>query len=263
MRGFSGAGNRFVLVDERAGRSGGACSEGKRSGAAAADGTLRLAPPRAGADALLVIINRDGSRAAACGNGLRCAGLYLIERGEVVGRAARIETDAGERTVELVGREHGVAVLRAGMGRALAIELSAPIEHAGERLRVSGVRLGNDHLVVRVEDERVAPVAQLGSRLQSHPDFPAGVNVSFLARRGGSWRARGFERGVGETRACGSGACAAAWVLREAGEAPAAVTIVMAGGRLRVERGRAGELFLTGDAREEDLACWSASRGNG
>ncbi|MED6334258.1 MAG: diaminopimelate epimerase [Planctomycetota bacterium] len=265
MRGFSGAGNRFVLVDERE-ECAGAAQRARAPWSAsdipaAADGTLRLVPPRAGGDARLEITNRDGSRAAACGNGLRCVGLYLFERGEIGARAARIETDAGERTVEIVRPGLAVAVLRAGMGRAEGVSLSSPVEHEGERFSAWAVRLGNPHLVLRVADERSAPVAALGRRLQSHPDFPDGVNVGFLARRDERWHLRVFERGVGETHACGSGACAAAWALCEAGEGAGCVEIQMAGGRLSVEFDPTGELFLIGDAREEDPAGWKSPRG--
>ncbi|MDP6538055.1 MAG: diaminopimelate epimerase [Planctomycetota bacterium] len=252
MRWFSGAGNRFLLIDERDEGSVTRERDGGAMDRRDVDGVLRLLRPQsASADARLVITNRDGSRAAACGNGLRCVGLYLIDRGEAPARPVRIETDAGERTVELVDRAEETALLRAAMGAASAIELAEPVVWAGERLEARGVRLGNDHLVLRVDDEREAPVEPLGRRLQTHTTFPDGVNVGFVARRAGAWRLRVFERGVGETRACGSGACAAAWTLFAAREATPPVEIVMAGGVLTVDGESPGELSCSGEAREE------------
>jgi len=245
---YSGAGNRFLVVpgEERErdwselarALCGRALLDGQR-----ADGLLLVASAEADEDARMILWNADGSRAEACGNGLRCIGLWLHRRG-ATGRR-RVETDAGVREVEVLETAGAAARVRAQMGRAERFRLAAPLPGLAAPPAV-GVRLGNPHCVVQVLDERSAPVEALGAALQRHRDFPAGVNVGFLARREDRWHLRVFERGVGETAACGSGACAAAAVVGLEGET---IELEMPGGTLRVTLTPGGELELVGEAR--------------
>lgn len=218
------------------------------------DGVLLLTPA-ASADAhvRLEIRNRDGSRPEACGNGLRCAAWYLIRAGIVAGEHARIETDAGVREVRLVERlANGRAALLLGsMGPARAFDPDPPVAlEEGERAALA-FDLGNPHLILRVTDERLADVARRGAALQAHPAFPHGVNVGFLATRGGRHHLRVFERGVGETAACGTNTCAAAACLSLREDLQLPLDIHLPGGPLRVER-EGEELLLLGPAEIQD-----------
>ena len=111
------------------------------------------------------------------------------------------------------------------------------------------VDMGNPHCVLFVDDERTAPVAEVGPLLQRHPRFPQGTNVEFLARRDGEHHLRVWERGVGETLACGSGACAAVAVLRRRDRLDAAVRVELPGGTLQVEwQGPGHPVWMSGPA---------------
>lgn len=245
---YSGADNRFLLVEE--------LESARRDWAAAArvwcaaphvdgarsDGLLVL--DRRGPVPTLVIYNADGSRPEACGNGLRCVAWHLLrarEATEVV-----VATDAGQRRVRLVEAAGDEARLFASMGTARAEPLTLEGAQSLGVASAHAVDVGNPHCVLRVEDERDADVDGLGAALQRHTAFPRGVNVGFLAHREGRWNLRVFERGVGETAACGTGACAAAATIATgAGE----TTLYMRGGPLVVRRRADGEVELFGPAR--------------
>jgi diaminopimelate epimerase len=199
-----------------------------------------------GHDARMVIYNADGGRPEACGNGLRCVGWHLARTRGLT--TCSIATDAGPRAVVVEERVGDVATLRAEMGSARElgeIEDLPPLV-AGSTAR--GYDLGNPHCILLVEDERVAPVETVGRAMQQHDAFPNGVNVGFLARREGAWHLRVWERGVGETAACGTNACAAAALLHER-DGAAAHTLLMPGGPLFVSRMQNGSLELRGEAR--------------
>lgn len=244
---FSGAGNRFLVVEEVSGVADWAvlareaCELPLFEGEPA-DGLLVIGAAEA-AEARMIVWNADGSRPEACGNGLRCVGWWLARAGR--GEQSQVLTDAGARRVEVVRQAGNRALIRAEMGQAECFELTAALPEEARGAAATGVRIGNPHCVLRVEDEREASVETVGEALQNHPDFPEGVNVGFLARRDGAWQLRVFERGVGETGACGSGACAAASVVGAEGEE---LAIEMRGGRLVVHREPGGQLELVGEA---------------
>jgi len=245
---FSGAGNRFLVLpgeegEARWGRiAPDLCARSFFDGGSA-DGLLLIGHAGSAADARMTLWNADGSRAEACGNGLRCVAWWLFRSGSTGPR--RVATDSGVREVEVIEHAGDRARVRAQMGRAELFSLSAPLPGSAAELSAVGVRIGNPHCVLRVPDERRAAVEELGRALQTHPDFPEGVNVGFLARRDGRWFLRVHERGVGETRACGTGACAAAAAIGEGG----GIEIAMPGGVLEVHSARAGMIELLGDAR--------------
>lgn len=253
----SGADNRFVLVDarmaelpdDRAAYARELCSHPGADGRPW-DGVLILGCADSGAaHARLEIRNRDGSRPEACGNGLRCAAWYLLREGIVPGDRVRLETDAGTREVLLVERaENGRSALLLGsMGPLAWREPDPPVQlEPGERACLA-FDLGNPHLILRVADERACDVARRGADLQTHPAFPRGVNVGFLATRDGAHHLRVFERGVGETMACGTNTAAAAAYLMLREGAHSRLDLHLPGGALRVERAD-GELRLLGPA---------------
>ncbi len=172
--------------------------------------------------------NADGAPAEMCGNGLRCVARLAFERGWVGGRRFVVETAVGARPVEIL--DEGVRAF-----------LGAPHGFRTDVLAVAGaevkpVGMGNPHAVVFVEDAQAAPVGDLGPRIGTDPMFPGGTNVEFVqvidAERIGL---RVWERGVGETLACGTGAAAAAYAAHEAGEVGRRVEVKLPGGELVVE----------------------------
>ena len=203
----------------------------------------------------VVIFNADGSRAEQCGNGMRCMAVFARERGLVACDEIRFETPGG-CVLARVGGGDSVRV-RMGVPRLEPDEIpiaascraaSYRLDIGGEEVRLAAVSMGNPHAVVRVPDVAAAPVARLGAALQSHPFFPEGVNVGFAEPLGRDrLRLRVFERGVGETRACGSGACAAVVAGRLSGELDADTRVELPGGTLEIRWGGEGEaVWMTG-----------------
>lgn len=210
-----------------------------------------------GADGLIALVageraplrmamwNADGSRGAMCGNGLRCLARFARARGHAASDAFVVETDAGLRAVQLLP-DGGV---RAELGAA---RVAAPrrLRIGDFELEITPVDVGNPHGVVFVADPDAVDVAGLGVALQRHPDFPDGVNVEFVAADGPArLRQRTYERGSGETLACGTGAGAAVAAARARGLLAGDVaTVALRGGDLRV-LGPAAALAIEGPAR--------------
>ena len=189
--------------------------------------------------------NADGSRGAMCGNGLRCLARLAFEHGHLRQRRFAVETDSGLRRVELL--EDGR--VRTGMG---LIAIGAP-----RRLRVGSHDLefvtgdaGNPHVATFVADVERVDVLGIGATLQGHAAFPDGVNVEFVQVLGPDrLRQRTFERGSGETLACGTGAAVAACAARAAGRIHGdPVHVELRGGTLHVH-GEGSALAIEGPAR--------------
>ncbi len=210
-----------------------------------------------GADGLIVLLagtaapvrmamwNADGSRGAMCGNGLRCLARLAALHGHVAGPAFAVETDAGLRHVELLAGDD----VRATMGQ-VQVGASRRVRLPDRELTLVPGDAGNPHAVVFVEDTERAEVRELGAALQRHADFPDGVNVEFVQRLAADrLRQRTFERGSGETLACGTGAAVAALAARAAGLVQGDTTTVeLRGGALRVV-GAGGALAIEGPGR--------------
>lgn len=243
----SAAGNRFAVldafehdVDEPEVQAVALCGEH------ALDGLLVVSGPREGGDCRMQVFNRDGSRAEACGNGLRCVALFAVEeRGAPA--ALVIETDAGARRVEVLRRGARITGARADMGVPVLVEREARLAVGGATLAVALVDMGNPHCVLFVDDVERAPVARLGPALERHERFPRRTNVSFAEPAAGpELRVRTWERGVGETAACGTGVSAAAVAAIVHGRARSPLAIATRGGRLEVSWDGAGPLSLAG-----------------
>ncbi len=211
-----------------------------------ADGFLTLLPGSDGADLSMVLRNADGGIAEMSGNGIRCLAWVAVRDGLVTGDRLVVDTGAGRRLVDLDRDDSGV--LRAAgvdMGPVTfdppAIPLDAPspfgLEGTVHGTEYSGdaAGTGNPHWVVFVDDPGEARVTEHGPRLERDPRFPSRANVEFVrveARE--RLRMRVWERGVGETLSCGTGACAAAAVAHHRGLVDEQLTVAVPGGELQV-----------------------------
>ncbi len=210
-----------------------------------------------GAQVRYRVFNADGTPAQHCGNGIRCVAHYLDAHGAVDGDALVVELAGQAYALKL----HGDGTIAVDMGEPvfepaalpLAVPARAPryeLDFDGRRYRFGAVSMGNPHAVFEVADVDTAPVAALGKQLQSHPWFPERVNVGFmqvLARD--RIRLRVYERGAGETPACGTGACGAVAVGRLWGLLDAQVVVELAGGPLTIAwDGPGTRLWMRGPA---------------
>jgi len=258
-----GAGNDFVVLDLRDGSpppDAALCRLlADRHRGVGCDQILTIAAPRSdGAVASYGIWNADGSPSQQCGNGARCVAAWLVRDGAASGDFVLDSPLASHRVRELAGGAFEVA-----MGAAVFAPAEIPLagfDEAsdayaigidGRALRVGAVSMGNPHAVLEVDDIDTAPVDAVGPALQRHAAFPQQCNVGFaqVVDRG-HVRLRVYERGVGETLACGSGACAAVAVLARRGrvDAAAGVEVALPGGRLRIYHGADGDLRMAGPA---------------
>ena len=266
---YQGAGNDFVMLvdldDERPLDPATIASLCDRRTGVGADGVIRVV--RSGAEEapfFMDYANADGTTAEMCGNGIRCVGVLLHDRGLIEGAAVDVLTRAGPKHLTLHhdadGRTRRVTVTM-GVPRftKAAIPMRGPAWETflaqpfvlgdGLTMTASAVSMGNPHLVVFLDaDPATMHVGHVGPVLERHELFPEHTNVEFIYVDEGLVHARVWERGSGETMACGSGACAAAVAANEAGLVPARTTVRFPGGDLEVERRDDGEVLLTGDA---------------
>ena len=214
-------------------------------------------PSRPDLDFRYRIYNADGSEVEHCGNGARCFARFVREHRLTMKDEIRVETARGEATLHLlpdrqVEVEMGVPELRPAEVpfEAERQALVYPVEVAGEWVELSVVSMGNPHGVLRVEDLERAPVATLGAALEAHPRFPNRANIGFMqVVNRGEIRLRVYERGVGETLACGTGACAAVVAGRLRGLLDEAVVVHLRGGDLRIRWPGEGQMLrMTGPA---------------
>jgi diaminopimelate epimerase len=210
------------------------------------------------------ILNADGSESAQCGNGARCFLHFVRGLGLTDKKILRVRTL--EDTLELQLQPDGQVRVNMGVPDFEPTHVPIAAETRAETYRLmldeghevefAAVSMGNPHAVLRVDDVETAPVTTLGPLLERHPFFPERVNVGFLQvldRRRGSLRV--FERGVGETLACGSGACAAVAAGRLQGWFDDAVEMTLPGGTLRLEwagqnEGKGQSVYMTGPAQK-------------
>jgi len=201
--------------------------------------------------------NADGSRAEQCGNGVRCLSHYLHMRSETPPGQFKLSGVAGLVTVEcldnsMVRVEMGQPVFDPQRVPVLMEEVGGwyPIDINRQPYRLGAVSMGNPHSLLVVDDIDTADVAGLGAAINAHPAFPEGCNAGFaqiVDRQ--NIRLRVFERGAGETRACGSGSCAAVSILRRADLVDQTVNVTQTGGRLIISwTGGTESVIMTGPA---------------
>ncbi len=262
-----GAGNDYVFVncflEEVADPAELSINISDRHKGIGADGLIMLLPSSS-ADARMRIFNADGSEAEMCGNGIRCAAKLLRDEGLVRGPEVTIETIAGLRRVFLVldeadrvnraEVEMGVPVV--AMDPAREMERIEAKGHVLEGLRVS---VGNPHFVIFVDDVLAFPVREVGPRIEGMDAFPERTNVEFTQLcNDDSLLVRVWERGSGETLACGTGAVAAVAAAMSDQRIPfgAAVTVRLQGGELSVRWDGRGAAWLAGEAVEVFRGVW-------
>jgi diaminopimelate epimerase len=280
---YHGTGNDFVMVedlaDERPLTAGFVAVVCDRHTGIGADGVIRVTGGQApGEDFFMDYRNADGSLAEMCGNGIRCLGKLVHEHGHTTATEIEVGSRGGTKHLSLDVREGVVGLVTVGMGPAAFARgeipmdgpadepfLTEPFDVEGLTFKASAVSMGNPHLVLFVEqDPAQVDVRTLGPRIENDPRFPQKTNVEFVAIEVGAVRARVWERGSGETMACGTGACAALVAANEAGLAPSRAEVRFPGGTLIVDR-TPDEVFLTGPAERVFEAtldrAWLAARG--
>jgi len=275
---MQGAGNDFVVLDETRGLLGLTAAQYRfladRHFGVGADQILSVRPsPAEGIDFEYVIHNADGGEAPQCGNGARCFMRFVHERGLSQKRRLRVQTQAGVIEPQLLDNGDvmvdmgapvfalpqvpfnpaGITAQTQGAWQMWPLVLAIPAADA--TVSVAVLSMGNPHAVQRVADVALAPVAQQGPLIEQHPAFAQRVNAGFMQVKSRSEIAlRVFERGAGETLACGTGACAAVVAGIRLGWLDARVQVHTRGGMLTIEwAGLAAEapapVWMTGPAR--------------
>ncbi len=270
---MQGAGNDFVVLDETRGLLGLTPAHyrllGDRHFGVGADQILTVrASPAPGIDFEYIIHNADGAEVEQCGNGARCFARFVRDQGLCNKETIRVQTRAGviEPRIMPDGR------VTVDMGAPVFALADIPFDAAGLQPQRSGsweqwplllvdagkqetvslavLSMGNPHAVLQVADVAAAPVATLGPLIQRNPAFPRGVNVGFMQIvQRNQIQLRVFERGVGETLACGSGACAAVVAGIRLGLLDSVVAVQTRGGALSISwAGGAAPVMMTGPA---------------
>ena len=251
-----------------------------------ADGILRIAPGEAGASVFMDHHNADGSTPEMCGNGIRVVAKYVLDRDLVS------TDDDGVLNIATRAGVKAVTVRRAADGYVdqVTVDMGAPVVEPaqipfatddadvvvqsvelddGRRLPIGVVSMGNPHGVLLVDDVDTAPVGELGPYFETHERFPAGANIGFArVRDTTAIDLRVWERGVGETAACGTGACAAVVALQRQRLLGPGVQVHLPGGTLAIHHQPGGNVHMTGPAVEvangdvDDAWLAAADRGH-
>lgn len=268
-----GCGNDYIYVNGAEA----AIDEGKKEGVVrklsdrhfgiGGDGVIfihSLSGEDAIADFEMEMYNADGSRAEMCGNGIRCVAKYVYDHRLTDKEHIRIETKSGIKSLDLTVQDGKVSLVRVAMGAPIlqAEEipirtdreqvLAMPIEVGGMEYRITGVSMGNPHAVVYLDDVTGFDIEKWGPQFETHPLFPDRINTEFCKVLDEKViQMRVWERGSGETMACGTGACAAAVSSILNGYTKEQVTVRLLGGDLEIfwDR-RADQVYMTGPAVE-------------
>ncbi|HET7558398.1 MAG TPA: diaminopimelate epimerase [Limnochordia bacterium] len=227
------------------------------------DGLILILPGET-ADFRMRIFNADGSEAQMCGNGIRCVGKYVYDHGLTQKTQLSIETGAGIKTLELETAGGRAQRARVDMGpprfergalpmtgdpQERAVE--APLAVAGQNYAVTAVSMGNPHIVTFLDGIDTLDLAALGPQFERHPAFPERTNTEFVEVHSPTrLKMRVWERGSGETWACGTGACAVAVAAALTGRAERKVIVQLLGGPLEIEWAQDERVYMTGPAVE-------------
>jgi diaminopimelate epimerase len=237
-----------------------------------ADGVILIMPDTA-ADYRMRMFNPDGSESEMCGNGIRCFGKYLYDAGLVGADKVSVATSAGLQQIEIqetgAGRGARQLQVRVDMGSPRLLRsqipmtslegngadhqvINEPFQVDDQTLRITAVSMGNPHCVIFVDDVESVPLKELGFKIEHHEMFPARTNVHFVQVMGTHklWM-RTWERGAGDTLACGSGACSVAVAAALNGKLPQAnrrALVHLPGGDLDIEWASNDHVYMTGPA---------------
>ncbi len=224
------------------------------------DGIILILPSDV-ADFKMRMFNADGSEGKMCGNGIRCVGKYVYDYGLTDKRLITVETLAGIKTLSLHVRDGRVHSATVDMGEPIIDTAEVPVRfHADQMVneliatsqgdvRLTAISMGNPHGVIFVDDLSKVDVHGLGRELETHPMWPDRANIEFAqVTAPDEITMRVWERGSGETMACGTGACALAVAAVLTGRTGRTVTIHLLGGDLKIEWGADGHVYMTGPA---------------
>lgn len=268
-----GAGNDYVYVncfEERDSRDWPALARevSDRHTGIGGDGLILICPSEV-ADAQMRMFNADGSESEMCGNGVRCVAKYVYDHHIARQKELRIETGRGILTLQLFTADGLVDQVRVNMGEPIleadripttlagTPPLMVPLEVAGRSIQVSCVSMGNPHCITFVDEVNDDWVFQVGPQIEVHPAFPNRVNAEFIQIVSRSEMImRVWERGSGETQACGTGACASAVAAVLNGLTDRTVLCHLPGGDLTLEWAESGEVYMTGPATEVFTGDW-------
>ena len=222
------------------------------------DQVLLLEPPQQNvADVRYRIFNADGGEVMQCGNGARCAAIYLREKGLVSKRTITAETGAGQLVLQVEADDCVTVNMGVPEFEPSRIPLAEEeqedsyiVKLGDKRLEFGAVSMGNPHAVIFVDDAASAAVEELGPAVQQSGLFPEGVNVGFVEIiNNQAFKLRVYERGAGETLACGSGACAAMVIACQQGYLEGTIDAELSGGHLSLRWAGEGEpVYMTGPA---------------
>jgi len=222
------------------------------------DGIVLILPSDV-ADFRMRMLNSDGSEAEMCGNAIRCVAKYVYDRGHTAQTTISIETLAGIRVLDLTVTQGAVESVRVDMGEPVLRAADIPVEADGERVvdgplevdgetyRMTCVSMGNPHCIIFVDEITDDLVLSVGPKIEMHPRFPSKINVEFariIARD--ELQMRVWERGAGETLACGTGASALAVAAALNGHCDRHVTIHLLGGDLEIDWTEDNHVFMAG-----------------
>ncbi len=222
-----------------------------------ADGVLLAAPPKdKKADCIMRLINADGSEAEMCGNGIRCIAKLVVDRGYSSKKGLSIKTLSGTKSIVVAD---GLFRVDMGPPRLLRKEIpmngksdsraiSEPLQLKYSQVRVTAVSMGNPHAVLFVDDLDF-DIEEMGREIENHPVFPKRANAEFVRVLNSSEvELRVWERGVGETLACGTGACASVVASALNEKTGRKVNVHLRGGELSVEWSKDNRVYMTGPA---------------
>ena len=266
-----GCGNDYVYVDctehMLADPSAAAIAVSDRHFGVGGDGLILICPSDK-ADFRMAMYNADGSEGSMCGNGIRCVAKFVYDKGLTDKTTLNIETKAGIKTLELTVENGKVSTVKVNMGmpdfRAVAVPVvglgrevpglgegvvGQTVTVAGKPWTMTCLSMGNPHAVVWVDDVASLPLEQIGPAFEHAPYFPDRVNTEFVqVLNDHEINMRVWERGSGETLACGTGACASVAACYLNGRTGTQVMVHLRGGDLAVELGEDGCIYMTGPA---------------
>lgn len=223
---------------------------------------LILIKPSERADFEMEMYNADGSQGAMCGNGMRCVGKYVYDYGLTDKTQVSVDTKSGIKYLDLMVENKKVKQVRVNMGAPVLETKAIPMIYEGEKVisqplnvgediyEITAISMGNPHAVVYMEDVKNLPLEEIGPKFEKHAAFPESVNTEFVrVINRNTVEMRVWERGSGETLACGTGACAVAVASILNGYTEDEVTVRLLGGDLKIFWDRAENLvYMTGSA---------------